>query len=162
MLFLKVLHYIAECGFIRKCSESSRAESFSLSEKHLCKSVGISLYVTGKVEVDIGRFVSVESEKRLERNIMSVTDHFRAALGAVFLGQVKAGADFALYKEFAVTAFRAAVMWGKRIDLCYSRHCRGKGRAYRTARANLISRGLAVLNELSRDDVHYRKAVFDY
>ncbi len=30
---------------------------------------------------------------------MSVTDHFRAALGAVFLGQVKAGADFALYKR---------------------------------------------------------------
>ena len=80
------------------------------------------LVLIGEVKVNIRRFIAVESEEGLKRDIVSVTVHIRTAVRTVLRRQVKARAVFAVQQKFAVFALGAHIMWRKRIylgDTCH-------------------------------------------
>ena len=66
--FVIVLHVTERC-FIRQRTDGSRTERLTGAENNLCVFVRLTLVITGKVQVDIRLFVSLESQERLERDI---------------------------------------------------------------------------------------------
>ena len=72
------------CGFVCKSTDCSCFEGFSLSEEDFREFMRVSLHISGEVEVDIRRFVSLESEECFKRDIVSVLLAFCAAFRAVF------------------------------------------------------------------------------
>lgn len=91
------------------------AEDVLLPEEHLGVFMRVGLVVAGEVKVDVRRLLAVEAEEGLERDVVPVHQHRRAALGAVFRRQVEAAAHLAVGEEFRMAAFRAAVVRRQRL-----------------------------------------------
>ena len=100
------------------------------------------LILTGEVQVNIRLLITVKSEERFKRNILTVRDHHRAALrtrldrkvisGAIGTGQVKLG----------VFTLRASSVWCQRINFRNTRESRDQRRSYRTSRADDVTVGV--------------------
>ena len=90
----------------------------------------------GKVKVYIGHLIALKAQKRFKRNIVAVAVKVRAAFRALFFGQVKARAYLAVQEKLAVPALGANIVRRQRVDFGNTRHGSGKGRSYRTTRAN--------------------------
>ena len=121
-LLLKVLHDVTVNRLVSKRTDRSGTENVLRTEKLFCVLVYLALNLAREVKVYIRRFVSVESEERLKRYIVTVPLHYMSAARAVLLGQVETGADRAVLDKFGIAALGAAVMRGQRVYLCNSRH----------------------------------------
>ena len=159
---LEVLVYVAPRRLICESTDSARAEHVSLTEELLGVLVDSALYVTREVKVDIGRLVTLKSEEGLKGDIVSVLIHPLAALGTLFVRQVKAGAHRAVCEELAVATLGTSVVRRQGVNLGDTRHRRYEGRAYRATRAYEIAEALGVCNKLNRDHIEHGKSVFDY
>ena len=130
---LEVFHYVSVCILFGDCAESAGSEHVLRSEEHFRVLVHLALYVSGEVQIDIGRLVPLETEEGLKRYVVSVAYHRRAAFGAVFRRYVKARADRAVRYKFRVEAFRTPVMRRKGIDFGNACHRRNERRADRAS-----------------------------
>ena len=61
-----------------------------LAEQLFRITMSARLIFAGEVQINIRRLIAVKTQKRFKRNIMSVTVHLGAALGAVLGRQIKA------------------------------------------------------------------------
>ena len=75
------------------------------------------LILAGKVEVDIGDFVTAEAEERLKRNVEAVLVELLPALGAYRVGQIRAARAVGRHVESCKLALGAAIVRRKRVDL---------------------------------------------
>lgn len=116
VIFVKVLHDISVRRLGRNRTHRSGTENIFLTEKDFGVFMSIALIMPGEVQVDIGRFVTVEAEEGFKRDIVPVIYHFLAAF-TVSVGHIEAGADTAVKEKYAFFAFRAAVMRRQRVDL---------------------------------------------
>ena len=80
--------------------------------------VGMSsrLIFTGEVKVDIRLLVAVESEERLERNILTVRYQLFAAFGTVLRRQVITGTVLTRIIKFGIVTLGASVMRRQRVN----------------------------------------------
>ena len=115
---LTVALYITIGGLFCKRADGSRAETVSFSKQLLNVCVCFGLINAREIEINIRNLVSLEPQEYLKRDIKSLTDIFRPAFRAVRDGQVNPNLVFALVDiKVRMLAFRAPVMWRKRIDL---------------------------------------------
>ena len=122
-----------------------------------------SLNVSREVQINIGRFVSVESKEGLKHNIVSVCLVFGSALGTFFIGQVKARPHTAVGEELIVLAcgIGTVVVRRQRIDLGNTCHGGYEGGSNRSAGAYQISLLLTVMYQSLGNQIKHGKAVFD-
>ena len=92
-----------------------------------------SLHLAREVEVDIGRFVSLEAEEGFKRDFVAVAFHFLAALGAFLNRKVKARAVFAVKEKFAVLTFHTVIMRREGVNLGYTAEVSNERRADRAS-----------------------------
>ena len=90
---------------------------------------------------------------------MAVHQHPGAALGAVFVRQVKAVVHAAVGDELAVLALGAAVVRRQAVHLRDAREVRHSGGADRATAAHLIAARIGVGHQLDRNDVQHRVTV---
>ena len=161
LLFHK-LGNVTVCGLIGKRAERARTEHVTFTKQLLGVFVDSTLDVTREVEVNIGGFVAVEAKEGLEHNIVTVSHILCSALGAIFVGQVKARANRAIGEELVMLTFGIGAIIVRRqgVYLGDTCHSRGKGRADRATRADKIALVLAILYQALCDEVKYREAVF--
>lgn len=122
----------------------------------------LALNLAREVKVYIRRFVSVESEERLKRYVVTVAPQLLSAYRTYRIGKVKPRTDMIGIRKIAVPAFRAVIVRRQGIDLRYSRHRSNERRPDRPSRADQIPLTLAEPHQLLRDHVKHRKAVLDY
>ena len=80
------------------------------------------LVLAREVKIDIRRFVAVKSKEGLERDIVSVTEHIRSAVGTILLRKVESRTVNTVKQKLAVLALGTDVMRRQRIYLRDSRH----------------------------------------
>ena len=95
-LVLIILLRETECRLVGDCRDCSGFENVVLAEEFYSVPVRLRLVFAGEIQVDIGRFISLETEEGLKRNIMSVTDKRRAAFRTVLRRQVVTRTHFAV------------------------------------------------------------------
>ena len=152
---------IAVSGFFRHGGDCARLENVGRTEQLFSVAVRFALVFTGEVQVDIGRFVAVEAEERFERDFVTVANHRRAAMGAVFFRHIKAGTVFAVGIKFGIFTVGATVVGRQGIDLGNPRHCRDKRRTDRTTRTDVVAVVLGIPNQLLRDDIQNGEPVLN-
>ena len=160
---LKVIFYIAVSRLFRQGTDGSGLEGLPFSEDHLCIFMGVRLIFPGKVQVDIGFLISLESQESLKRDIKTFFFHFCSTVRTVPVRHVAAGhtAEFLHFRRIKVTVFalRTDIMRRKRIYLCNSRHgCRERG-SYRSTGAYQISVLIGFMYQFLGNDIHYRITV---
>ena len=140
----KIIFHIPERCLICQRSDRPRPERMSLSKDYLCIFVRITLIFSGKIKVNIRLLVSLESQKRLKRNIKAF---FHQRFPADRTGSVRhIAACFPQLRvmlylrriKIAEMAFFAIIMRRQRIYLRNSGHRCHKRRSYRTTGAHQI------------------------
>ncbi len=156
---VQILFNVTISGFILNTGHRAGLEHIGLAEQLLGVAVHVGLVLAGEVQVDIRFLIAVEAEEGLEGNVVAVHQHPGAAVGTVFIRQVKAIVHAAIGDELAVLALGAAVVGRQTVHLRDAgkvRHGRGADRA--TA-AHLIAARIGVGHQLDRNDVQHRVAV---
>ena len=92
-LGFEIFRHKAVCRLVGKRTERSRTENVFGAKQLFGKLMYPALHLAREVEVDIGRFFTVKSEKGLKRNVLTVLRELFAAHGAVARGHIKARAD---------------------------------------------------------------------
>ena len=115
------------------------ATNIIASEKFFCIFMCCRLIISGKVQINIRYFITMETHKHCKRNIVPITDHLCTALRTCFSRQVKTWRNFFFHEELAVFTLWTAVMRFQRIDLCNIDHSRYKRRTDRTTGPNQIT-----------------------
>ena len=118
-----------------------------------------ALNVAREVKVDIGRFISVESEEGFKGYIVSVRVKLCSAHGTHLILKVKSRTDASVCNKFTVLALGAIIVRRQRVYLRYSRHRRYERRAYRASRSYEIPLTLTVPYKLLRYHIKNRKSV---
>ena len=80
-------HYAVRI-FLLERAYCSGFESMSAAEKHTDIAVRTRLVITGKIQIDIRLFVTIESKKGLERNVLPVYIHNLAAVRTLLLRHI--------------------------------------------------------------------------
>ena len=100
------------------------------------------LILTGEVQVDIRLLITVKSEERFKRNILTVRDHHRTALRAWLDRKVISGTVGTGQVKFRVFTLRASSVRGQRINFRNTGESRDQRRSYRSSRSYDISVGV--------------------
>jgi len=112
---------------LRNAADRSRAKRVAAPEHFFDVFVRNRLVLTGEVQVDIRRFVAVEPQKDLKRNVKARFFILRAADRAILIWHVDAaGVCQTVDVEVAVFALRADIVRLERIDLRDAGHGRDK------------------------------------
>ena len=90
------------------------------------------LILAGKVQVNIGHFISFKSKEGFKGNIVTIRVHRHTAMRAILIRQVESGADRTVGKKLAVLTFFANIVRSQRIYLGNAHHGCRKGRADRS------------------------------
>ncbi|SCH49485.1 Uncharacterised protein [uncultured Faecalibacterium sp.] len=114
---IQIFFDIAVGGLVLNTGHGARLEHVGFAEQLLGIAVHIGLIFAGKIQVDIRLFIAVEAEEGLEGNIVAVHQHPGAAVGAVFIRQVKAVVHAAVGDELAVLALGAAIVGRQAVHL---------------------------------------------
>ena len=156
---VQIFFNVAVGRFILNTGHRTGLEHVGLAEQFLGVAVHIRLVLAGEVQVDIRFLIAVETEEGLEGDVVAIHQHPGAALGAVFIRQVKAIVHAAVGDKLAILALGAAVVGRQTVHLRDTgkvRHSRG---ADRTTAAHLIAARIGVGHQLDRNDVQNRVAV---
>ena len=86
--FLQILFNIAVSCFVSNGSDSTRLENVTVTKEGFGVSVSSRLIFTREVKVDIRALVALEAKEGFEGNIVAVTSHWSATLGAIFWRKV--------------------------------------------------------------------------
>ena len=149
----------ADGRFIRHGGDGTGLKDVVLAEQRFRVAVGVALVLTGEIQIDIRRFVAVETQKGFKRNGVAVAVVFGAANGALLRRKVKARAVAAVRNEFAVFAVRADIMRRQRVYLGNTGDIGHERRADRTTRANQVTVRLRIGHKLLRRHVQHGEAV---
>ena len=114
---IQILFHIAVGGLVLNTGYGACLEHIGFAEQLLGVAVHVGLVLAGKVQVDIRLLVAVEAEKGLEGDVVAVHQHPGAAVGAVFIRQVKAVIHAAVGDELAVLALGAAIVGRQAVHL---------------------------------------------
>ncbi len=163
-LFIVIFH-IAEGRLIRQRTDGSCPEGLSCTENNLRIFVGLTLVITGEVQVDIRLLVSLKSQEGLKGNIKSL-------LLSAFCRTP--GSPCPAYRSppsrisFHILRVKVTVMAGgtdivrpQRIYLRNSRHGSNEGGTYRTTGTYQIAVIVGFPHQLLGNDVHHRESVGD-
>ena len=107
---VQIFFNVAVGCFILNTGHRAGLEHVGLAEQFLGVAVHIRLVLAGEVQVDIRFLIAIEAEEGLEGDVVAVHQHPGAALGAVFVRQVKAVVHAAVGDKLAVLALGAAVV----------------------------------------------------
>lgn len=91
--FLKILHDISVNRLVGKSADCPRTKNVFGAEKLFRIFMYPSLYLSGKVQVDIGRFVPIKTEEGFKRYIVTVSPQLFSAYGTYSIRQIKTGTD---------------------------------------------------------------------
>ncbi len=150
--------------------DGAGAEGMILPEKLAQEIVGAALILAGKIQVDVGNFVSLDAEKRLERDIDAVAAQIMPAKRALGRRQVISGPrrlqcfleKLRLYKRrvflllFIIEfnreeiALRAIIMGREGVNLGDSHEKGHEAGSYRSAAADDIARVAGMFHEQMR------------
>ena len=123
----------------------------------------LTLILTGKVQVDIRLFVSLESQERLKRNIKPVFYQLLAADRTDLIRHITSappGERLDLRRiKIAVLAVGTAVMCLQRIDLRDTGHGRRERRSDRSTGTYQITVLIGLPHQFLCNDIHYGIAV---
>ena len=114
---IQILFHIAVGSLVLNTGYGACLEHIGLAEQLLGVAVHVGLIFAGKVQVDIRLLVAVEAEEGLEGDIVTVHQHPGAAVGAVFIRQVKAVIHAAVGDELAMLALGAAIVGRQAVHL---------------------------------------------
>ena len=114
---VQILFNVAVGGFILNTGHRAGLEHVGLAEQFLGVAVHVGLVLAGEVQVDIRFLIAVEAKEGLEGDVVAIHQHPGAAMGAVFVRQVKAVVHAAISDELAVLALGAAVVGRQTVHL---------------------------------------------
>ena len=122
-LLLTIPLDVAVDRLILQAGNCACTEGMPFAEHFLHVLMRNRLIFTGKVQVDIGRFIPLEAQEHFKRDLVAEFFVFRAAHGAVCIRHVHATCILrAVYVEIAVFAVGAHVMRLEGIHLRDARH----------------------------------------
>ena len=153
--FLQIFFHIAIGRFILHTRNRARLEHIFLAEQALGVAVHLALVFAREVQVDIRLFIAVEAQKGFKGDIVAVHQHMGAAVGAVFIRQVKAVAHAAIGDKFTVLAVGAAVMRRQAVHLGNAGKVRHGAGANRASAAHLIAALVGIGHQLDRDHIQH-------
>ena len=159
---LLVLAHVVKRRALRYSADRTRAERMPATKHLLDVLMRRRLIFAGEVQVDIRRLISVETKENLKRDVESHLVVARAADGAIPIWHVDSTEILQpINLEIAVLAVRADIVRLQRVDLRDARHGRDKRGADRTAGADEVTVGVALVNQPLRHEVERGKAVAD-
>ena len=115
LLFTDLAAY-AICVLILVSADRSGLERMSTAEQYTYIGMRSRLILTGEVKIDIRLLIAVESEERLERDILSVRNELFAAFRTVLRRQVITRTVYTRIIKFCVIALWTSVMRRQRVN----------------------------------------------
>ena len=160
---LIIIAHKSKCRLIRQRTDGSGTVSLPVTENNLRIFVGITLVVTGEIQVNIRLLISLKSEESLKRNVKSILYQLLATDRAKLIRHVPSAASrecthFLGIKITVMTGF-TIIMGTQRIDLRNSRHSSHEGRTYRATGTHQITILVGLPNQLLCNNIHYGKSV---
>ena len=160
IVLLTIMLHIAVSGLLHYARNGACTEGMPFAEHDFGKFMRDRLVFSGEIQVDIRGLISLEAEEGFKGYLVAVAVQGRSAVRTVLRRKVNtASGAVADIGEFAVLAFRAAIVRRERIDLGNACHMRNEGGADRAPRTDEIAVGIGFMHELLRDHVKGRIAV---
>ena len=163
-LLIVILH-IAVSRLVRQRTDGARPVGLSFSKDNLRVVVGLTLVLTGEVQVDIRLLVSLEAQEGLKGDIVPVLHKRLPADRTQLIRHITAGhtGEFlhVLRVKVGVMTFGTVVMGTQRVYLGDTGHGSHKGGAHRTSGTNQIAVLIGLPHQLLGDDIHHGESVAD-
>ena len=93
VLLLIIPAHISVGRLVRQRADGPGLEGIAFPEQHLRILVGLGLVVPGEIQVDIRLLIPLETQERLERNVISVFDKLCPAVRADLIRHIEAAAS---------------------------------------------------------------------
>ena len=162
-LFFVIVFYITKSGFFRQRTYGAGTEGLPRAENYFRIFVGLTLVLTGEVQVDIRLLISLKSQKGLKGDIKSLFFQRFSAHRTVFIRHITAGTagkafDQIRIKIIIMTGF-TIVVGMQRIYLSNTRHGGRKRRTDTASGAYKISVFVGLPHQFLGNDIHNRVPV---